>query len=72
MALCHHRLGDADQARDCWHRAQAWHDARAGRLSPEQAEEMQGFRAEAEAVLARPGRARAFVEGRPALLSPVK
>jgi tetratricopeptide (TPR) repeat protein len=54
LALCQHRLGDSARARDHLQRARAWHDASGGRLSPEEAEELREFRAEAEAVLARP------------------
>jgi hypothetical protein len=35
-------------------RARAWHGASAGRLSPEEGEELREFRAEAEAILAGP------------------
>jgi WD40 repeat protein/Tfp pilus assembly protein PilF len=54
LALCQHRLGDSARARDHMQRARAWHNANAGRLSPEEKEELRQFRAEAEAVLARP------------------
>jgi WD40 repeat protein/Tfp pilus assembly protein PilF len=54
LALCHHRLGDAAQGRECFARARASQERQAGRLSQEEAEELQGFRTEAEAALAHP------------------
>jgi tetratricopeptide (TPR) repeat protein len=53
LALCHHRLGDADRARDCLRRAVAWHEANAKRLTEEVADELRGFRVEAEATFTR-------------------
>jgi tetratricopeptide (TPR) repeat protein len=53
LALCHHRLGDAERARDCLRRAVAWHEANAKRLTEEVADELRGFRVEAEAAFTR-------------------
>jgi tetratricopeptide (TPR) repeat protein len=53
LALCHHRLGDANRARDCLRRAVAWHVANAQRLTEEVADELRGFRREAEAAFPR-------------------
>jgi tetratricopeptide (TPR) repeat protein len=50
LALCHHRLGDTDRARDCLRRAAAWHEANAKRLPEEVADDLRGFRVEAEAA----------------------
>jgi WD40 repeat protein/Flp pilus assembly protein TadD len=52
LAMCYQQLGDCDQARDCWLRAQAWHDAKTQRLAPEEAEELRVFRAETKETLA--------------------
>jgi serine/threonine protein kinase/WD40 repeat protein/Tfp pilus assembly protein PilF len=54
LALCHHRLGDAARARDCYARARAWHKRKASGLPNDLAAELQRFRAEADAVLAQP------------------
>jgi WD40 repeat protein len=54
LALCHHRLGDANRARDCLRRAVAWQEAKAKRLTEEEADELRVFRVEAEAAIARP------------------
>jgi WD40 repeat protein/Tfp pilus assembly protein PilF len=54
LALCQHRLGDATGAEDCLQRARAWHERHADRLTQEEADELREFRAEAEAVVARP------------------
>jgi WD40 repeat protein len=56
LGLCHHRLGDATRAGDFFERAKAWHARYADRLTQEEADELRGFRAEAEAALARPPR----------------
>jgi tetratricopeptide (TPR) repeat protein len=53
LALCHHRLGDANRARDCLRRAVAWHETNAKRLTHEVADELRGFRVEAEAAFTR-------------------
>jgi tetratricopeptide (TPR) repeat protein len=53
LAMAHHRLGRTDQARDSFDRAVRW--CREQKQLPNQsAQELAGFRAEAEAVLARP------------------
>jgi WD40 repeat protein len=49
LAMCHHRLGDAARARECYDRGIAWQ--KKALLIPEQVKELNGFRAEAEAVL---------------------
>jgi Tfp pilus assembly protein PilF len=53
LALCQHRLGDANRARDCLRRAVAWHEANAKRLTGEVADELRGFGVEAEAAFTR-------------------
>jgi tetratricopeptide (TPR) repeat protein len=53
LALCHHRLGDANRSRDCLRRAVAWHEANAKRLTEEEADELRAFRVEAEAAFTR-------------------
>jgi WD40 repeat protein/Tfp pilus assembly protein PilF len=54
LAMCHHRLGDAAKARECHERAVKWVDQRRGKLGRIWEEELTAFRAEADAVLARP------------------
>ena len=51
--MAHHRLGHSAQARAAFDRAVRWSEERKG-LTGEAAKELAGFRAEAEAVLARP------------------
>jgi tetratricopeptide (TPR) repeat protein len=54
LAMAHHRLGHADQARACFDRAVRWWTERKN-LPAQHVQELTGFRAEAEAVLAGPG-----------------
>jgi tetratricopeptide (TPR) repeat protein len=51
LAMCHHRLGHAAQARECYDEAVRWTESRQGKLPSNWAEELKSFRAEAEAVL---------------------
>jgi serine/threonine protein kinase/WD40 repeat protein len=51
LAMCHHRLGHAARARECYGDAVRWTESRQGKLSSTWAEELKSFRAEAEAVL---------------------
>ena len=52
QAMAHQRLGHGDQARDGFDRAVRWVSEQKG-LSEQDAKELAGFRAEAEAVLGR-------------------
>jgi len=54
LSMCHARLGDSAKATDCYDRALKWIGEHQGQLSPEWAEELRNFRAEADAVLAKP------------------
>ena len=51
--MAHHRLGHRDRARDRFNRAVRWVQE-GNDLGPDNARELAGFRAEAEAVLAGP------------------
>jgi WD40 repeat protein len=53
LALCHHRLGAAARARDCYDQAVAWQ--KRAQLTPQQVEELTAFRVEAETLL-KPGK----------------
>jgi hypothetical protein len=49
------RLGDAAKAKDCYDRAVTWIHEHQNQVTPEWAEELKGFQAEAEVVLAKSG-----------------
>jgi serine/threonine protein kinase/WD40 repeat protein/tetratricopeptide (TPR) repeat protein len=51
LAMCHHRLGDAARARECFDRAVKWRRERKG-LSSEHIAELDAFQTEAAALLA--------------------
>jgi eukaryotic-like serine/threonine-protein kinase len=53
LAMAHHRLSHCTEARACYERAVRWVSAQKG-LTAQQAHELAGFRAEAEAVLEGP------------------
>jgi tetratricopeptide (TPR) repeat protein len=54
LAMCHHRLGRAARARDCYDRAARWLQAHRGKLPARWGAELRDFQAEADDVLARP------------------
>ena len=54
LAMAHHGLGHPGRALTCFDRAVNWWDGNKS-LSPRQVQELTAVRAEAEAVLARPG-----------------
>ncbi|HXG09325.1 MAG TPA: tetratricopeptide repeat protein, partial [Gemmataceae bacterium] len=56
LAMCHHRLGDAAKAKECFDRAAQWGEQHWARLSPEHQQELKAFEAEAKAVLANEAR----------------
>jgi tetratricopeptide (TPR) repeat protein len=49
LAMCHHRLGDTGKAKECYDRAVAWQ--KQAKLTVQQVEELNAFRAEADMVL---------------------
>jgi tetratricopeptide (TPR) repeat protein/WD40 repeat protein len=51
LAMCHHRLGDAAPARDCFDRAERWVREQQGRLTANEGEELNAFRVEAAELL---------------------
>jgi serine/threonine protein kinase/WD40 repeat protein len=54
LAMCHHRLGEPAQARECRERAAAWFQDRQGKLPAQWVQELTAFQAEADGVLAQP------------------
>jgi Tfp pilus assembly protein PilF len=55
LAMCHARLGDAAKAQDCYDRAVQWIQEHQDQVTPEWAEELKAFHAEADDVLAKSG-----------------
>jgi hypothetical protein len=51
LAMCHHRLGEAAKARDCYHRAVECWQAKRTLYCGKHTEELNAFEAEAEALL---------------------
>jgi hypothetical protein len=51
LAMCHHRLGHAARARECYDQAVRWTESRQGKLPSSWAEELKSFRAEAADLL---------------------
>jgi serine/threonine protein kinase/WD40 repeat protein len=51
LAMCHHRLGHAAQARECYDRAVRWTESRQGQLPSNWVADLKSFRAEAAALL---------------------
>jgi WD40 repeat protein/Tfp pilus assembly protein PilF len=59
LAMCHHRLGDADKAKKCYGRACRWLQEHKSKLAPGWREELTAFQDEAETVLSQtPGNAK--------------
>ena len=54
LAMCHHRRGDADKAKDCRERAAKWFAEHRANLPPEQIEELKQFETEADNVFREP------------------
>jgi Tfp pilus assembly protein PilF len=54
LAMCHHHLGDAAKASECYDRAVRWVGDRRGKLSAGSIEELTAFQAEARALLGAP------------------
>jgi serine/threonine protein kinase/WD40 repeat protein/Tfp pilus assembly protein PilF len=52
LAMCHHRLGEEDKAKDYLKRGKQWFEAHKAKLPARWVEEMSAFQAEAESVLA--------------------
>ena len=54
LAMCHHRLGDAGKAKDCFDRAGRWFEVRRDQLPAPYIEELTEFQCEARALLQGP------------------
>ena len=54
LAMCHHRLGDAAKAKECYQRGKQWLQDHKGKISANWVEELTAFQAESESVLAQP------------------
>jgi WD40 repeat protein len=54
LAVCHHQLGNAATAQECFERAKDSHQRNAARLTKAQSEELNQFRKEAETLLEKP------------------
>ena len=52
--MCHARLGDSAKAKDCYDRAVKWIQEHQDQITPEWAEELKAFRAEADVALGKP------------------
>jgi uncharacterized protein HemY len=51
LAMCHHRLGDAEKAKDCYDRAVHWFDEHRSKMNKTWLGELTTFQAETAAVL---------------------